>query len=83
MLVGLAFKISSVPFHQWAPDTYEGAPTTVSAFMATAVKVAALPRMWIWVSLDEVVGDGDVIDAPDGQVILAKPPLQDEFCFPE
>lgn len=41
VLVGLAFKISSVPFHQWAPDTYEGAPTTISAFMATAVKVAA------------------------------------------
>ena len=41
VLVGLAFKISSVPFHQWAPDAYEGAPTTVSGFMATAVKVAA------------------------------------------
>jgi NADH-quinone oxidoreductase subunit N len=39
--VGLAFKISSVPFHQWAPDVYEGAPTTVTGFMATAVKVAA------------------------------------------
>ena len=41
VLIGLAFKISSVPFHQWAPDTYEGAPTPISAFMATAVKVAA------------------------------------------
>lgn len=41
LLVGFAFKISSVPFHQWAPDVYEGAPTTVTAFMATAVKVAA------------------------------------------
>ena len=41
VLIGLGFKISSVPFHQWAPDTYEGAPTTVSGFMATAVKVAA------------------------------------------
>jgi NADH-quinone oxidoreductase subunit N len=41
VLVGLAFKISSVPFHQWAPDTYEGAPTPVSGFMATTVKVAA------------------------------------------
>ncbi len=40
VLVGLGFKISSVPFHQWAPDVYEGAPTTVTAFMATAVKVA-------------------------------------------
>ena len=40
VLIGLAFKISSVPFHQWAPDVYEGAPTTVTGFMATAVKVA-------------------------------------------
>ena len=41
VLAALGFKIASVPFHQWAPDAYEGAPTTVSAFMATAVKVAA------------------------------------------
>lgn len=41
VLIGLAFKIASVPFHQWAPDTYEGAPTTVSGLMATTVKVAA------------------------------------------
>jgi len=41
VLIGLAFKISSVPFHQWAPDVYEGAPTPVSGFMATTVKVAA------------------------------------------
>jgi NADH-quinone oxidoreductase subunit N len=41
VLTGLAFKISSVPFHQWAPDTYEGAPTPISGFMATTVKVAA------------------------------------------
>jgi NADH-quinone oxidoreductase subunit N len=41
VLVGLAFKVSSVPFHQWAPDVYEGAPTPISGFMATTVKVAA------------------------------------------
>jgi NADH-quinone oxidoreductase subunit N len=41
VLIGLAFKVSSVPFHQWAPDVYEGAPTVVSGFMATTVKVAA------------------------------------------
>jgi len=51
VLVGLAFKISSVPFHQWAPDTYEGAPTTVSAFMATAVKVAAFGALLRVVSI--------------------------------
>jgi NADH-quinone oxidoreductase subunit N len=42
MLVGLAFKISAVPFHFWAPDVYTGSPTTVTAFMATIVKIAAI-----------------------------------------
>lgn len=41
MLVGLAFKLSAAPFHQWTPDVYEGAPTPVTAFMAGATKVAA------------------------------------------
>ncbi|RMH52586.1 MAG: NADH-quinone oxidoreductase subunit NuoN [Alphaproteobacteria bacterium] len=39
--VGLAFKVSAVPFHMWTPDVYEGAPTPVTAFFATAPKVAA------------------------------------------
>ncbi len=39
--VGLAFKVSIAPFHQWTPDVYEGAPTPVTAFMAVATKVAA------------------------------------------
>ena len=38
---GLAFKISAVPFHMWTPDVYEGSPTPVTAFFATAPKVAA------------------------------------------
>jgi NADH-quinone oxidoreductase subunit N len=42
MLIGLAFKISAVPFHFWAPDVYSGSPTTVTAFMSTVVKVAAI-----------------------------------------
>jgi NADH-quinone oxidoreductase subunit N len=41
LLVGFAFKVSVVPFHMWAPDAYEGAPTIVSGFMSTAVKAAA------------------------------------------
>jgi NADH-quinone oxidoreductase subunit N len=40
MLVGLAFKLSLVPFHLWTPDVYEGAPAPVAAFLATAAKVA-------------------------------------------
>jgi NADH-quinone oxidoreductase subunit N len=41
-MVGLAFKASVAPFHQWTPDVYEGAPTPVTAFMAVATKAAAL-----------------------------------------
>jgi len=41
MLVGIAFKVSAAPFHFWAPDVYEGAPTPITAFMSTIVKVAA------------------------------------------
>jgi|TARA_B110000438_G_C15805950_1_gene647322 NADH-quinone oxidoreductase subunit N len=42
VLVGLAFKISAVPFHMWAPDVYEGSPTTVTMFFAIVPKIAAL-----------------------------------------
>lgn len=40
VIAGLAFKVAAVPFHQWAPDVYEGAPTSVTAFMAVTVKTA-------------------------------------------
>jgi len=42
VLVGLAFKVSAVPFHMWTPDVYEGAPTPVTVFFASAPKVAAM-----------------------------------------
>ncbi len=42
VFAGIAFKISAVPFHMWTPDVYEGAPTPVTAFFASAPKVAAL-----------------------------------------
>ncbi len=41
IIVGFAFKVSAVPFHMWAPDVYEGAPTTITGFMATGAKAAA------------------------------------------
>src|SRR5579862_4870171 len=41
LAIGLAFKVGAVPFHQWVPDVYEGAPTSVTAFMSVAVKAAA------------------------------------------
>jgi NADH-quinone oxidoreductase subunit N len=42
VISGLAFKVSAVPFHMWTPDVYQGAPTPITAFFATAPKVAAL-----------------------------------------
>jgi NADH-quinone oxidoreductase subunit N len=45
VVVGFAFKIASVPFHQWAPDVYEGAPSVVTAFMSVAVKTAAFAAL--------------------------------------
>jgi len=45
LVVGFAFKISSVPFHQWTPDVYEGAPAAVTAYMSITVKVAAFAAL--------------------------------------
>ena len=45
LLVGFGFKVASVPFHMWAPDVYEGAPTTVTALMAAGVKAAAFAAL--------------------------------------
>ena len=42
ILVGLAFKVSAVPFHMWTPDVYEGAPTAITSYFAVAPKVAGL-----------------------------------------
>src|SRR6056297_24875 len=65
VLAGLAFKISAVPFHMWTPDVYEGAPTPITAFFATAPKVAAMALV------ARVVHDafGDVVG--DWQQVLA------------
>src|SRR5207302_5301732 len=48
---GLFFKIAAIPFHQWLPDAYEGAPTSITGFMSVAVKAAAwamLLRIFLW-----------------------------------
>ena len=62
-LAGLLFKIAAIPFHQWAPDAYEGAPTSITGFMSVAVKAAGwalllrfllvplLPLRPIWVPM--------------------------------
>lgn len=49
-VVGLAFKIAAFPFHQWAPDVYEGAPTIVTGYMSTAGKAAAFSAFIIFLS---------------------------------
>jgi NADH-quinone oxidoreductase subunit N len=45
ILVGFGFKVAAVPFHEWAPDVYQGAPTPVSSFMAVAVKAAGFAAL--------------------------------------
>ncbi|KPL07136.1 hypothetical protein AMJ86_05695 [bacterium SM23_57] len=45
ILIGLGFKIAAVPFHFWSPDVYDGAPTSITAFMATASKAAAFAAL--------------------------------------
>ncbi|SIS70637.1 NADH dehydrogenase subunit N [Roseivivax lentus] len=59
MAAGLAFKVSAVPFHMWTPDVYEGSPTPVTAFFATAPKVAAMAMFarLMFEAFGGVVGD--------------------------
>ncbi|KGJ15523.1 NADH-quinone oxidoreductase subunit NuoN [Paracoccus sanguinis] len=64
LLVGLAFKVSAVPFHMWTPDVYEGSPTPITAFFATAPKVAAMALIarLMWGAFGQVPGDwGQII----------------------
>jgi NADH-quinone oxidoreductase subunit N len=49
VVVGFAFKVSAVPFHTWAPDTYEGAPTPVTAFLSVASKAAGFVALVVLV----------------------------------
>lgn len=65
MCAGLAFKVSAAPFHMWTPDVYEGSPTPVTGFFATAPKVAAT------VLFARVVHDGFGAAVADWQQILA------------
>ncbi|MBO6526116.1 NADH-quinone oxidoreductase subunit NuoN [Erythrobacter sp.] len=58
VLAGLAFKVSAVPFHMWTPDVYEGAPTPVTAFFASAPKVAAM-GMLVRMAMDPFAGEVD------------------------
>ncbi len=62
-LVGFTFKISSVPFHQWTPDVYEGAPASVTAYMSVTVKVAAFAAL-----LRILVSAFGELEAPLGEI---------------
>jgi NADH-quinone oxidoreductase subunit N len=59
MLVGMSFKASAAPFHFWAPDVYQGAPTVITAFMATVVKTAAFGAFFrlFWVAFNGASGE--------------------------
>jgi NADH-quinone oxidoreductase subunit N len=65
LLAGLAFKISAVPFHMWTPDVYEGAPTPITAFFASAPKLAAMAL------IVRIVIDAFAPIAPDWQQIVS------------
>lgn len=58
MLAGFAFKISAVPFHMWAPDVYQGAPTPAAGFMTVAPKAAAFASLirFVWIALEPAAG---------------------------
>ncbi len=64
ILVGLSFKISAVPFHMWAPDVYEGSPTTIAGFMSTGTKAAAFAALVLLFSYS-------VHPSPQLQIVIA------------
>jgi NADH-quinone oxidoreductase subunit N len=68
-MVGLLFKIAAIPFHQWAPDAYEGAPTSITGFMSVGVKAAA------WAMLLRILGY-PVFLTSGGIVVLGLYPLR-------
>lgn len=72
ILVGLAFKISAVPFHMWAPDVYQGSPTPVTAFFATGVKAAAFAALLrvLYLALPELRVGGAGFEAAGWYTIL-------------
>ncbi len=65
LITGFAFKVSAAPFHMWTPDVYEGAPTPVTAFMATAPKMAAIALFGrvVFDAFGGIVGDWQQIIA--------------------
>jgi NADH-quinone oxidoreductase subunit N len=63
LVIGFGFKVGAVPFHMWTPDAYEGAPTPVTAFMATGVKAAAFVALIRVLTVDLLAAQGIWRDA--------------------
>ena len=63
ILIGMFFKVGAVPFHQWTPDVYQGAPTPITAFMGAAVKVAAFGALMrlLYVGFSGLQWDWEII----------------------
>ena len=91
LLIGFAFKVAAVPFHMWAPDAYDGAPTPITGFMASGVKAAAFvalmrllvvgfaPAREVW---QPVVGVLAVLTMVVGALIaLAQPSLKRMLAY--
>lgn len=70
LIIGLGFKISAVPFHFWAPDVYEGAPTVITAFMSTIVKIAAFAGFYRLFSMCFATVSGEWTDVIQVLAIL-------------
>lgn len=65
VLVGFAFKVAAVPFHQWVPDVYQGAPTPVTGWMSVAVKAAAFAAL-----IRVLTGAFREVEAPLGEIFV-------------
>jgi NADH-quinone oxidoreductase subunit N len=70
MMAGLAFKISAVPFHSWAPDVYEGSPTPITALMSTVVKVGAFAAFVKIFSVSFIKFNHSLIPVEQGIMVL-------------
>jgi NADH-quinone oxidoreductase subunit N len=63
ILIAMSFKVSAAPFHFWAPDVYQGAPTVITAFMATIVKTAAIAAFFRLFSMSFAGAESKYVDA--------------------
>ena len=63
MMVGLCFKVGAAPFHFWAPDVYQGSPSTITLFMATAVKTAAFAAFFLLFNKIFIIVSGMWVDS--------------------